>query len=237
MVMSKEDGPWEPGDELDWPHKDNQYISRLLEPWSYTEQERSDCLSRIGQEWLDEISQTTSPFSDAERAMMAFIANTLVEGNPTERIKSMSCTLGDVQGAVASMIYGSVEFDLNNDRSSDAANALYDTLENQFLIDPGQPGIPYRQRAPGAWFVYKDLTNVEFELANTSHSENVLGGRKLASLPITDLDYDGDNPIYDRATRFLGIFINATLRDRLVRESFLDTRLLRKRIVINCHFV
>lgn len=236
MVMSKEDGPWEPGEDLDWPYMDNRYISRLLEPWGYTEPERSHCLSRIGQEWADEISMMTSPFSDAERAMMDFIANTLIEGNPTERIESMSCTLGDVQGAVASMIYGSVDFDLNNDRSSDAANALYDTLENQFLLDPGQPGIPYRQRAPGAWFVYKDLTNLEFELANTSHGENVLAGGKPA-LPTTDLDYDGDNPIYDRATRFLGIFINATLRDRLVRESFLDTRLLRKKIVINCHFV
>ena len=237
--MSKKDGPWEPGDELDWPYKNNRYISRLTVDSSHSEQDRSYCLSRIGQEWLDEMAMVTIPFSDAENAMMEFIANTLIEGNPNQRIKSMSCTIGDVQAAVASMIYGSVEFDLNNDRSSGAANDLYDTLENQFLIDPGQPGTPYRQRAPGAWFVYKDLTNVEFELANTSHSENVLNEDTDAKsvLPITDLDYDGNNAVYDRATRFLGIFINATLRDRLVRESFLDTGRLRKRTIINHHFV
>ena len=234
MVMSKEDGPWEPGDELDWPYKNNRYISRLTVDSS--EQDRSYSLSRIGQEWLDEMAMMTMPFSATERAMMAFIANTLIEGNPDQRIESMGCTIGDVQDAVASIIHQSVEFDLNKDRSSGAAKDLYDTMENQFLIDPGQPGIPYRQRAPGAWFVYQDLTNIEFQIANTSHSENVLADQKPA-LPITDLDYDGNRRRYDRATRFLGIFINATLRDRLVRESFLDTGRLRKRTIINHHFV
>ncbi len=237
--MSKEDGPWETGDELDRPYMNNRYINYLT--WdrtpnlSQSTQDRSNALSRIGQEWLDEMAMMTMPFSDTEIAMMAFIVNTLVEGDPNQRIESMSCTIGDIQAAVASYLYGSMEYDLSNDRTSADANALYNSTAKQFFIDPRQPGLPLKQSIPSAVHVYEQLENVEFELANTSHGENVMMGRTPA-LPITRLNFrDNQTPSNDRSTWFLGIFLGYTLQEREVKESFLDTGILRKRTLINRH--
>ena len=222
-------GPWQPGDDLEWPHLGNLYIKRLVDS-SVDEYNRSLALSRISQEWLDEMSMMTHPFSDKEKAMMSFIVNMLVEEGPDERIQSMSSTVGDVQAAVASYIYGSMEYDLGNDRTSATADDLYDSVADHFFMDPRQPShLPLNQRIPSAVHVYEQLGNVEFELSNTSHGENVMMGRK-PELPITDIDLDDSS---DRSVWFLGIFIHYTLKEREVRDHFLDTGILRMRTVIN----
>jgi len=223
------DGPWEPGDELSWPHLDNAYIAGILGS-SVDAPNRVLTLQRIGYEWASDMAMMTHPFSDRENAMMSFIANTLIEGLPTRRIESMSCTIGDVQTAVASYIYGSMEYDLGNDRTSAAAETLYRSVAEQFVMDPRQPGLPLKQRIPAAVHVYEQLQNVEFEVSDTSHGDNVMMGRKPA-LPITVLDPKGDSD--DRATWFLGIFIYHTLLEKSVMDSFLDLGSLPTWNVIN----
>ena len=231
VSMVKEDGPWEPGDEIDWPYRANRYIKALSDTDANN---RVLALSRISQEWLDEMIMMTMPFSNSEKAMMSFIANTLIEGDPKQSIKSMSCTIGDVQSAVASLIRSGVEYDLSSFIGTNSpAATLYVSFANQFNLDPRQPGLPLNQRTPVAAHVYKRLTDVEFEIANTSHSENVLNGGKPA-LPITNLDYKGAST--DRATWFLGIFIHYTLLEREVMDSFLNTNMVQKRTLINRHF-
>jgi hypothetical protein len=222
-------GPWQPGDDLEWPHAGNLYIKNLVNR-DVGDYERSLALSRISQEWLDEMSMMTHPFSDKEKAMMSFIVNMLVEEGPDEKIQSMSSTVGDVQAAVASYIYGSMEYDLGNDRTTTSSEELYASVADQFVLDPRQPSRPpLRQRLPSAVHVYEQLRNVEFELSNTSHGENVMMGRK-PELPITDIDLDDSS---DRSVWFLGIFIHYTLQEREVRNHFLDTGTLRMRTVIN----
>ena len=229
--MSKEDGPWEPGDEIDWPYKNNGYIHRLID--NVDAHNRVLALSRISQEWVSEMANMTAPFSERERAMMSFIANTLIEGDPDQRMKSMSCTLGQIQTVAASYLYGSMEYDLSNDRTSADADALYDSVADQFKVDPRQPGLPLKQRIPSAVHVYERLEDLEFEVANTSHSENVQNGG-IPALPITNLNVRGNQtPSLDRHTWFLGFFLYYTLKERLVRDSFLDTGILRKRTLIN----
>jgi len=220
-------GPWQPGDDLEWPYYGNRYILGLLER-SVTIRDKQ--LFDIGQEWVHDMSHMTHPFSEREREMMGFIVNVLIEGDPEKRIKSMSCTVGDVQAAVASYIYGSMEYDLANDRTSAAAQELYRSIADQFVEDPRQPSrLPLKQRIPSAVHVYEQLRNVEFELSNTSHGENVMMGRK-PELPITDIDLDDSS---DRSTWFLGTFIHYTLRNSMVEDSLLDTGILRMRTVIN----
>jgi len=233
-MSARSDEPWKPGDALLWPQADNRYIHGLVRS-EVDASNRVLALSRIGQEWESEMAMMTMPFSERERTMMSFIANTLIEGVPEQYINSMSCTVGDIQTAIASHLYGSMEYDLSNDRTSADADALYDSIADQFFVDPRQPGLPLKQRIPSAVHVYEQLENVEFELANTSHGENVMMGRTPA-LPITNLNFrDSQTPSKDRHTWFLGIFLGCTLREREVRDSFLDTGMLRKRTLINRH--
>ena len=224
--MVKEDGPWGPGEGIDEPYPDNRYIESMVDVPN-----KVDVLDSIGQEWISEIADMTSPFSDSENAMLSFIVNTLIEGNPDQRIESMSCTIGDVQAAVASAIHDSMAYDLNNYRTPGTTEETYDRIALQFVSDPRQPGLQLIQRIPSAIHVYKRLTEVEFVVANTSHSENVLAGRKPA-LPITDLDPLAESN--DRATWWLGLFIHYTLKQRDVEGHFLgETGGLRLGTVIN----
>ena len=228
--MSKKDGPWEPGDEIDWPHKGNQYIKALSDTDAAN---RVLALSHISHEWVSEMADMTMLFSNSEKAMMSFIANTLIEGDPKQSIKSMSCTIGDVQFAVADVIRKSMQYDLDRMPSDADPEAFYRSIAAQFMLDPRKPGLPLNQRIPVAAHVYKRLTDVEFEIANTSHSENVFNDRN-PPLPTTNLDYKGASN--DRATWFLGIFIHYTLRESEVMDSFINTSMVQKRTLINRHF-
>ncbi len=226
--MVKEDGPWELGDEIDEPYPGNRYIESMVDVPN-----KVDVLNSISQEWISEIADMTSPFSDSERAMLSFIVNTLIEGNPDQRIESMSCTIGDVQAAVASEIHNSMVYDLNSWWPGNPGNTgeKYDRSALQFISDPRQPGLQLIQRIPCAIHVYKQLGSVEFEVSNTSHGENVMMG-KTPALPITVLDPLAESN--DRATWWLGMFIHYTLKQRDVKVHFLgETGGLRLGAVIN----
>jgi len=192
-------------------------------------------LSRISQEWVSEMSQMTMPFSDSERAMISFIANTLVEGDPDQRIESMSCTKGDIQAAVGDIIRRNIRYDLDRMLPNTNPEAFYRSIANGFAIDPRQPGVPLKQRAPAAVMIYKELEDVEFVVSNTSHGENVMMG-KTPALPITRLNFrDNQTPSNDRATWFMGQFIHYTLLEKEVMDSFLGGH-FGKMSVINRRF-
>jgi hypothetical protein len=235
--MVKEDGPWEPGDEIDWPHQSNRYIESMVKG-TVDAPNRVLALSRISQEWLSEMADMTMPFSDSERAMMSFIANTLVEGDPDQRIESMSCTLGDVQAAVGDIIRSDIQYDLDHMQfpPTDAdPETFYRSIADQFVLDPRQPGLPLKQRIPTAAMIYERLEDVEFVVSNTSHGENVMMG-KTPALPITRLNFrDNQTPSNSRATWFLGIFIHYTLLEKTVMDSFIGN-IYGKMTVINRRF-
>ena len=232
--MVKEDGPWELGDEIDWPHQSNRYIESMVKG-TVDAPNRVLALSRISQEWVSEMSQMTMPFSDSERAMISFIANTLVEGDPDQRIESMSCTKGDIQAAVGDIIRRNIRYDLDRMLPNTNPEAFYRSIANGFAIDPRQPGVPLKQRAPAAVMIYKELEDVEFVVSNTSHGENVMMG-KTPALPITRLNFrDNQTPSNDRATWFMGQFIHYTLLEKEVMDSFLG-RHFGKMSVINRRF-
>lgn len=232
--MVKRDGPWEPGDEIDWPHQSNRYIESMVKG-TVDAPNRVLALSRISREWVSEMSQMTMPFSDSERAMMSFIANTLIEGETDQRIESMSCTLGDVQAAVGDIIRSDIRYDLDRMPPSSNPEAFYRSLADQFVLDPRQPGLPLKQRIPAAAMIYERLEDVEFVVSNTSHGENVMMG-KTPSLPITRLNFrDNQTPSSDRATWFLGIFIHYTLLENQVMDSFIGN-IYDRMTVINRRF-
>ena len=226
--MVKEDDPWELGDEIDVPYPDNRYIESMVDV-----PDKVDVLDSISQEWVSEIADMTSPFSDSERTMLSFIVNTLIEGNPDQRIESMSCTIGDVQAAVGDTIRGNIRYDLDRMPSNTNPEAFYRSIADEFAIDPRQPGVPLRQRIPAAAWVYEQLQDVEFEVSNTSHGENVMMG-KTPALPITRLNFLDHHTISnDRATWFLGLFLHYTLLEKEVMDSFLSLGSLPMWNVIN----
>lgn len=229
--MVKEDGPWEPGDEIDWPHQSNCYIESMVKG-TVDPPNRALALSRISQEWVSEMAMMTADFSDREKAMMSFIANTLVEDDPDQRIESMSCTKGNIQAVVGEIIRRDIQYDLDRMPPSANPEAFYRSIADQFAVDPRQPGLPLKQRMPTAAMVYERLEDVEFLVSNTSHGEKVLDSGKFA-LPITDLDFKGESA--DRATWFLGIFIRYTLLEKVVMDSFIGNT-YGKMTVINRRF-
>ena len=227
-------GPWEPGDEISWPYQDNRYLTEIV---SETVDANNRVLagSRFNQDWVDEMSMMTMPFSDSESAMMSFIANTLIEGKPDQRIESMSCTLGDVQAAVGAIIRSDIQYDLDRMPSDVNPETFYRSIADQFVLDPRQPGLPLKQRIPTAAMIYERLEDVEFVVSNTSHGENVMMG-KTPALPITRLNFrDNQTPSNSRATWFLGIFIHYTLLEKTVMDSFIGN-IYGKMTVINRRF-
>lgn len=232
--MVKEDGPWESGDEIDWPYQSNRYIEAMVKG-TVDAPNRVLALSRISQEWVSEMAMMTMPFSDSERAMMSFIANTLIEGDPDQRIESMSCTLGGIQATMGDIIRSYIQYDLERMPRNTNPEAFYRSLADQFVLDPRQPGLPLKQRIPAAAMIYERLEDVEFVVSNTSHGENVMMG-KTPALPITRLNFrDNQTPSNSRATWFMGIFIHYTLLEREVMDSFLG-RHFGKMSVINRRF-